>query len=99
MKRRISEEELFLVITRDRLSEMFGEAGANGLTFPEICFPGTGRRRVLAACRDPRTRHDGKDARLYFNQLTRQPVEHDARTKEMMAFRKLIKTLRLLSPC
>ena len=72
MKRRISEEELFLVITRDRLSEMFGEACANGLTFPEICFPGTGRRRVLAACRDPRTRHDGKDARLYFNQLTRQ---------------------------
>ena len=36
MKRRISEEELFLVITRDRLSEMFEEAGANGLTFPEM---------------------------------------------------------------
>jgi hypothetical protein len=33
-------------------------------------------------------------ARLYFNQLTRQPVEHDARTKEMMALRKLIKALR-----
>ena len=30
-------------ITRDRLSEMFEEAGANGLTFPEIieaAFPG-----------------------------------------------------------
>ena len=43
MKRRISEEELFLVITRDRLSEMFEEAGANGLTFPETietAFPG-----------------------------------------------------------
>ena len=43
MRRRIYEEELFLVITPDRLLEMFEEAGENGLTFPDIieaAFPG-----------------------------------------------------------